>query len=522
MSGVKKWRKSLIITLVLATSLAAVLVSCWPPDPDPDPDPDSNIANIDVAKDTSRRFGAPQVAINPKDPNNIIVLASANIGYTLECQETGDPKCELIPQYIDQTAMGTAPRGFYQGDGFCDVGVFVSHDRGKTFKQIDVSQMTPIGHPEINFKGEGPLAATADGPNGTFYIGFNAINWGDWEGNPPSGFPNGGVGVIRSSDKGETWQGAWLSGTPADWPFGTSDVSTGTVYVVSGTPMSTLGKRSTGEPDAEESEIADRWIASSQDGQHWSDPKPLGGAGPNGLRHFSANHSAASAAHGYVTTLFQATSQRACEAFVGKEAAMPCIIFQVSDDEGKTWARHRMPVPDGFRPGGMTGLMPAADPKKAGHFAAVLMNQGATQFSVYVTEDFGKTWSGPTVVTDNSSKVHWGSWAAYSPDGVLGLMWKTNEPKPAGSQTANAPYSVWAAISKDGGKTFSKPLKVSRQNSPAPPAKERNDYWNGHVGDHGPSGMTLDGTTAYVAWGDWTPGERTIMFAAVDFGQFKF
>jgi hypothetical protein len=39
-------------------------------------------------------------------------------------------------------------------------------------------------------------------PDGSFLIGFNAINWGNWESEPMTFFPNGGVGVIRSTDGG--------------------------------------------------------------------------------------------------------------------------------------------------------------------------------------------------------------------------------------------------------------------------------------------------------------------------------
>ncbi len=510
------------IAMLLATGVVALMVSCQQPD-----EPGvSEIENIDVALDLngSRRLGAPQIAVNPKDPNNIIVLASVNMGMTLECQKSGDPNCELIPQYVDNASMGKGPRGFMEA-GFSDVGIFVSNDGGKKFHYVDVSMMTPIGHPEINAKGEGPLAVTNDEPNGTFYVGFNAINWGEWEADPPYGFPNGGVGMIKSTDKGETWQGAWLTQTPADWPFGTSDMSTGKVYVSSGTPQSTLGKRSTGETDVEESEIADRWIGSSVNGEDWNGPFPLGGENALG-NHVAGSHSAVAAAHGIVSTLFQISNRRSCQALLGKDAAMPCIIFQTSENDGETWERHRVPVPDGFEPGSPLALFPAANPAsgKRGHFAAVLMSKGAGSYFVFATSDRGKTWSKPVEVTEDASKKHWGNWVEYSEAGELGIMWKTNEAKPIGSKNVNPPYSIWAAISMDGGKTFSKPLKVSNHNSPPPPNEKRGDYWNGHVGDHGPSGMALDGARkkAYIAWGDWTPGERTIMFAPVDYDTFKF
>lgn len=100
-------------------------------------------------------------------------------------------------------------------------------------------------------------------------------------------------------------------------------------------------------------------------------------------------------------------------------------------------------------------------------------------------------------------------------------MWKTNETDPA--RGTCSPYNVWAAISKDGGAIFSKPLKITKTDSPAAPQENAQDYWNGNVGDHGPSGMAIDDVnqTAYLAWGDWTPGERTIIFSAVDLEMFE-
>jgi hypothetical protein len=102
-------------------------------------------------------------------------------------------------------------------------------------------------------------------------------------------------------------------------------------------------------------------------------------------------------------------------------------------------------------------------------------------------------------------------------------MWRTYEPDPA-KPTASAPYmpySVWAVISRDGGTTFSKPLKVSKANSPAPP-DDPNDAFS-FVGDHGPSGMALDDHRgAFVVWADWTPGERAIFFSAINVKKLQF
>lgn len=475
------------------------------------------LSNVDVTQNTKRRFGAPHVAVNPNDSNNIVVLASSNMGYTKDCvPPPPGSDCEMIP--AGDNFFLTQPRGFAKTPGFMDIGVFVSLDRGKTFKQIDVSALVPPGHPEVRARGEGPIAAM---PDGSFFIGFNAVNWGNWESEPKTFFPNGGVGVIQSKDKGLTWNWVSYSNTPADWPFGGSDPITGTFYVTSGlVGLSTLGPRSTGLPDSPEGTIADRWIASTKDGVTWTEPQPLGSG--EGRSHVGAGHSPAAAAHGILATLFVAGDQAACRTFVGDMASASCVVFQTSTDAGATWSRHRVPTPATFNASPLSVFV-GADPAHREHFTVALLSDSGADFLVYRTTDSGKTWSESVRVTEDPAKTHFAPFVGYSPDGVFGLMWRTYEPD-AANRTASPPimpYSVWAAISKDGGVTFSKPLKVSKANSPAPPS-DPNDAFS-FVGDHGPSGIALDGDGGvYVVWADWTPGERAIFFSAINAEAFTF
>jgi hypothetical protein len=142
---------------------------------------------------------------------------------------------------------------------------------------------------------------------------------------------------------------------------------------------------------------------------------------------------------------------------------------------------------------------------------------------VFNTPDAGKTWSKPLTITEDASKTHFAPFVGYSMKGEFGLMWRTYEPDPM-NRTASPPlqpYSVWAALSKDGGATFSKPLKVSKANSPSP-NPDPNDQFS-FVGDHGPSGIALDGQGGvFVVWADWTPGERAIYFSAIKAEAFTF
>jgi hypothetical protein len=474
-----------------------------------------DFSNVDVTQDTSRRFGAPHIAVNPKNPNNIVVLASSDMGYTKACLPAkAGSDCEMIA--IDAPGIPRAmkqPRGFARTPGFMDIGVFVSFDRGKTFKRVDISGLVPPDDPRVRARGEGPIAAT---PDGSFYIGFNAINWGDWDSSPQTFFPNGGVGVIKSTDGGLTWKWMSYSHTPADWPYGGADPVMGTFYVTSGIAgLTPLGPRSTGDPNAPTGKIADRWVSSTNDGRTWSDPQPLGGT--DGSRHVGAGHSSVAAAYGIMATMFVSGN---CTFFVGSDAPANCVVFQTSSDAGKTWHRFRVPTPADFKTAPLA-LFVGADPARKGHFTATLMNQSGADFLVYRTPDRGTTWSGPIRLTEDASKTHFAPYVAFSPKGEFGLMWRTYEPDPAkpGVPAQQLPYSVWAAVSRDGGATFSKPLKVSKANSPAAPSDPDDAFRI--VGDHGPSGMAIDGYDGvHVVWADWTPGERAIYLSSINMDSF--
>jgi hypothetical protein len=202
-------------------------------------------------------------------------------------------------------------------------------------------------------------------------------------------------------------------------------------------------------------------------------------------------------------------------------------------------------------------LWVAADPTRAGHFTVAALNSTSTELLVYQTGDSGATWSKqPTVVTEDATTLHFKPWINYSALGVLGLMWRSvdTDPPSANAITANAvtadavtasdgtsaedtgcgdvdcpppgfpddtndgdppstPYTVWAAISYDGGATFSNPLEISTAPSPAQSATT-NDFADDD------SFISLDGQHAYIAWADWRPGDRSGFFSDVKLQAF--
>jgi hypothetical protein len=95
----------------------------------------------------------------------------------------------------------------------------------------------------------------------------------------------------------------------------------------------------------------------------------------------------------------------------------------------------------------------------------------------------------------------------YSPKGVLGLMWRTNQ--------GGGAYDVWAATSDDGGATLSEALRISSANSPGQSPST-------YQGLDDTSFISVDGQDAFIGWGDWRPGERSGYFSAVKLQAFTY
>jgi hypothetical protein len=352
-------------------------------------------------------------------------------------------------------------------------------------------------------------------PDGTFYIA--------WEPNHlvfPGAFPAPGdygcVVVSKSTDGGLHWSNPVCAGTPVDRPYITTDPQTGTIYEAS---SGTLGQMSTGDPLAANSSYSDRFVVASQNGINWTTPHRLGGGGVPGFSASGGVNSTA-AASGLLAAAFTSTNGPACAFFV--KASAPCTVFQTITPPDLTstdpnadvnWSRHLVAnVPSNTT----DETMVAADPAAPGHFNVVVLNSTGTQFLVYRTTDSGNTWSGPAAV-GNTPGIHFKPSLAYSPDGVLGLMWRNWTGTPNSS-----PYNVWAATSNDEGQTFSAPLEISQPlnvngsvqtDSPTP-----DPSWLFFDDD---SYITMNNQYAFIAWGDWRPGDRSGFFSAVKLEAFK-
>jgi len=294
--------------------IAVVLISCAASAQTPP-------TQIEMTNDPTHRWGEPEIAVNPKNPNDLVT--AINVSYI--CKAADEQACELVRSKSNRTTpyglLNNVPR-------FSAVEALVSADGGKTWKHFPMPT-SPAGHPDIVLTGHPTATVSADG---TFYIAYNAMHFEDSEASPVS---HGGIAVTKSTDGGKTWSAPVLAGTPLDHLYITADLSTGRIYVSSGAPGA-LGPISRGDRAAMSSQVKDRWPVSSTDGVHWSDPQPFGGYSRGGQGSAGANFVPfVSAAHGVLAAAFRSTDQSIC----GADVPSPCTVFETTRDAGAHWSR---------------------------------------------------------------------------------------------------------------------------------------------------------------------------------------
>ena len=447
-------------------------------------------------------FGEPEIAVNPTNPNNLVYVAT-QLADTPDCQtNAANPyhaSCQLL-----QTVFGPQPAGLINNvPGFSPNGIEVSFDRGRSWTSVTVPTLPPpcpapgACNDPTGFLNGGDPAITVT-PDGTFVFSEDVINF-------QTGFPpqtptiarDAGIATSVSADGGLTWSTPVLSGTAADRDFITTDPNTGRVYEESG--AGPLGSGSTANPDAPNVPPAGRYLVASPDGVHWTAPEFLG-TGISGPY--------ISAANGVLVTGGRSTSAAVC----GVPAPTACELLRTTTDDGAHWSQSVVP---GSSDSWTSGPLVAADPTTPGHVTVAFLNSAATTLVVEQTTDGGTTWIGPTDVAENAN-THWKPWMDFNSDGTLGLMWRTWT-----GAAGSSPYNVWAAISTDGGSTFSNPLEVSNGDSPAstpvcnlpggfglPPTNPPCYAFTNTFADDF-SFITLSHQDAFIAWADWRPGGGT-------------
>jgi len=270
------------------------------------------------------------------------------------------------------------------------------------------------------------------------------------------------------------------SGTPAqtfDRPWVDVDQSTGTVY-------------------ASGANIADheRFItASTNRGQSFgtiyavdSPTYPSGGL-PSGT---------IAAANGVVAVAYTAAK--------APGAKCPCVIFETSTDHGATFTRHIVPVHNAAateRP------FVTADAGAKGQYALAILDSTGTKNQVYVTDNSGTTWHGPTQVAEAPANQRFKPWLSFGTSGQLTLVWRT--------LYGNGTYDVWAAVGREEGQreVFSAPLRVSSAAAPYPPLSKQGE------GDDF-SFITAGRQYVHVGWGDSRNGPTQFWYARIPLSSF--
>lgn len=127
-----------------------------------------------------------------------------------------------------------------------------------------------------------------------------------------------------------------------------------------------------------------------------------------------------------------------------------------------------MPAPTPFSSVGFV----AADPSQPGRFAILTTGGGSVQ--IYVTLDRGISWVDAVRLNGHPGAKYpfavQRPWISYSPIGVLAVFWRSNYPgsPPAATGLPPGPQDVFAAVSFDGGSTFSEPLKLNARPGASP------------------------------------------------------
>jgi hypothetical protein len=441
-----------------------------------------------VSNDPQTNNGEPSVAANPLDHNNVIVTYMQNTQlYDVEHQRT-----PTISHLVSSSS-------------WC--GYAVTRDGGNSW----VRRMLPINDPPVNDPNlceDSLVVFTRDGTAYASATTVPAVAGG-------AAFEaSDSIRVMKSVDGGATWSAPVtaipVTLTPGNSPIPTDptdpsrpimswfvdrhwmvvDDSTGIVYV-SG-QINWLGA------DALYHHVF-VMTASLDGGATWSpltiynEPVPTAGRSTQ-LAGLSMTP-VPSAAHGGVAVAYVPVSTPAAA------AECTCVMFAVSTDGAATFVKHPTPIPSDIN--GFPDT--AADASRPGHFTVMVVDASGEQLSVYRTDDWGLSWSGPVALGEEPLSPRSKPWIASSPSGVVGVGWVT--------VNADKSFDYWAAISRDAGSTFDAPVRLSSAASPAvdPLLIAGNDT----------TSVWLSSSELYAAWGDMRSGHLDVWWAGFPLAEMS-
>lgn len=441
----------------------------------------------------TRGAGEPMVAVDPTDPRHIIAVAMGSL--------------QILPGYKAPVSAGMTDK-YHEVANSTITWLAVTHDGGVTWKVGEL----PILSGKLTRCPDSFAGVTK---SGVFLAGC--------EPRETEGEFFGMSAVVISKDHGDTWSktaplvnsyqkppfAAGLKpriggNSPWDRPFLYFDDQTGAIY-----SMSSGGETNIDTGAADKFRTQSYFNVSHDGGLSFGTVYAVDSPDwpQQGRAAVAAGHS--EFAEIYIASKVPATEGAAC----------PCQVFGVSRDEGKTFTRHVMkqiaiPAGGGGRgggPGGGPGVSNLiADPTTAGRYSVMrTAQQPSPHHEVATSNDGGATWSDfvPVPGAPGSTGIT-KPWIAYSRDGVLGLMWRAIYP--------DRTYDIWASISRDAGKSFSKALRISHAKSPG------GDYYRnaGNFGDD-IQDLSMDKDNMHLVWGDYRAGFLGVWYGRVALASFQ-
>jgi hypothetical protein len=503
-------RKILLLGLVVILLFGSGIILVSAQEADARPDTEIVAEQYLLVGTATRGCGESQVAVNPLDPNQIAVSAMCQLH-----QQEG--KFQHNELEFERTPRATITE------------FAITRDRGLTWTVLE-DPMRSYFH---RYRCLDPFAAFA--ADGTMVLGceahFPTTLSPPEELNEANGAAEdyGGSALIWSTDGGRTFSepvqiissytpkeifGPFVSfapvGSQGDRPQIKVDLSNGNLYV--------NGNSSAAVPPDYQTVVR----MSKDRGRGWGkvyafDSAEWPGFGPN-----------YDVANGIISIAYVASSVPAA-----LNAKCPCRVFGASMDDGKTFDRHLISAPPPEAGGDpRNAMVVAANPTKPGTFSVIFSSSRGLE--VYRTEDSGKTWSTPPAIPEVPSTSIANLTAAYSPKGILALAWRViyplsppraPKPRPKPAYLLTTPhvfeatpetYEIWSATSRDGGKTFSAPMKVSTERSPG---ISRRRGMSAHGNDF--ISVAVDDDFVHMTWFDNRSGFEGTWYGRVPVADYK-
>lgn len=463
--------------------------------PTPPPAVKPTIDQYLVLGNATRGAGEPMVAVDPKDPENIVVVGMGSL--------------QALPGYHPPVTTHMTDK-YHQVPGSTITWVGVTNNAGRTWHVSHLpildGQFVRCPDPFVGVSKTGTFIAGCEPREATPpYFGESANLVSDDHGRIWSERVNGVNSFNRPPyplfAKGLKPR---LGGnSPWDRPFLTFDDQAGIVYLTD-----SGGQTAAPAGEGAKWRLESYFTASHDDGRSWGTIYAA-----DNSQWPQLGRASFAAGHGKLAEIYVASSVPE-----GQHAKCPCEVFGISNNAGHTFFRHVMRnVRVGSRgsfliPGGWNHAVGniAADPTVAGRYSVLEFVGGPVpHYEITTTNDFGRTWS-RFVSIAGTSRANWlvKPWLEYSRWGVLGVIWR--------AVYANYSYDIWGVISTDGGRSFSAPLRISSARSPG-----RNYYRNdGNFGDD-VQDISMSKSRMYVVWGDYRAGFLGTWIARVPLSAFQ-